>query len=296
MNSRILIIDDEPYNIDILRIFLTSLHYEIFIAKSGTEGLSMVDETEPDLILLDVMMPDMSGFEVCRHWMERGDFDIPIIFLSANAQKEDILEGLHLGAFDYLTKPFDLDLLERKIVFALDQKLKLKNLKEDNKLLAELVYVDALTGLYNRAYLDATIQMMNEGTRSFNAAIMVDLDRFKSINDTYGHLAGDQALKEVAAIIVSKINADSDIAFRYGGDEFLILMGEKEKSLDVACVIIDAVEELKISITPQKDLNVSVSIGVTSNLQYQSLNQLISQADSALLDAKKSGKHQIKQF
>ena len=104
-----------PSNLNILSIFLSSLHYEIFTVEDGKEAFSMVKEMAPDLILLDVMMPEVTGFEICKRLVAESDFDIPIIFLSANAQKEDILQGLRLGAIDYLTKPFDLDVLERKV-------------------------------------------------------------------------------------------------------------------------------------------------------------------------------------
>lgn len=294
MSSRIFIIDDEPNNIEILRIFLSSLQYEIVFTHSGKAALSMIDDVDPDLILLDVMMPEMNGFQVFKHWLKRNDFDIPVIYLSANAQKEHILQGLQLGAFDYLTKPFDLDLLERKVAFALEQKMKLKNLKNDNERLAAKVYVDALTGLYNRAYLDTTIRMIEEGIKKFNAAIMVDVDQFKMINDTYGHLAGDRALREVADIIIANIGSSEGIVFRYGGDEYLILLHDEAACHEVADRLIKAVEDLTIMLSPQHSLKVSISIGVANSLDEWSFEQWISHADFALLAAKKSGKHAIR--
>ncbi|SDO98252.1 diguanylate cyclase (GGDEF) domain-containing protein [Paenibacillus sp. yr247] len=294
MNGRILIIDDEPHNLNILRIFLNSLHYEIFTVEDGKEALSMVKENTPDLILLDVMMPEITGFEICKQLIAENDFDTPIIFLSANAQKEDILHGLRLGAIDYLTKPFDLDVLERKVEIALQQKAELKTLKKDNKQLAKLVYVDALTGLYNRAYLEIIIRMIKEGTKKFHAAMMVDMDYFKDINDSFGHLVGDQVLREVAAIIQSKICWENDLAFRYGGDEYLVLLKNEENCLEIADNIIKAVDSLKVSLAPNRSQEFSVSIGLTTNFDPSSFVQIITQADSALLGAKNSGRHQIK--
>ncbi|TXK78405.1 diguanylate cyclase [Paenibacillus sp. N3.4] len=294
MNGRILIIDDEPHNLNILRIFLNSLEHEIFTVEDGKEAIQMVKDKAPDLILLDVMMPEITGFEICRQLTSQCDFDIPIIFLSANAQKEDILHGLRLGAFDYLTKPFDLDVLERKVEIALHQKAKLKSLRKDNKKLAKLVYVDALTGLYNRAYLDITIRMIEEGTKIFQAAMMVDMDYFKDINDNYGHLVGDQVLKEVANTILSQISSEKDLAFRYGGDEYLVLLEDASSALEIADRISKAVDNLKVSLAPQKQQKFSVSIGLTSNFDPTSFEHMISQADSALLGAKNSGRHQIK--
>lgn len=294
MNGRILIIDDEPHNLNILRIFLNSLHYEIVTVEDGKEALSMVRNLMPDLILLDVMMPEITGFEICRQLMGEADFDIPVIFLSANAQKEDILQGLRLGAVDYLTKPFDLDVLERKVEIALHQKAQVKNLKKDNKQLAKLVYVDALTGLYNRAYLDLTIAMIKEGKKQFEAAMMVDMDYFKDINDNLGHLVGDQVLREVASIIQSKISCEHDLAFRYGGDEYLVLLQNEENAVDIANSIIKEVDCLKVSLAPNKSHEFSVSIGLTNNFDPTCFEQMITQADSALLGAKNSGRHQIK--
>ncbi|MCY9668500.1 diguanylate cyclase [Paenibacillus alginolyticus] len=294
MKCRILIVDDEPHNLNILRIFLNSLHYEIITVEDGKEAFSMVKETAPDLILLDVMMPEVTGFEICKQLTAESDFDIPIIFLSANAQKEDILQGLRLGAIDYLTKPFDLDVLERKVEIALHQKAKVKNLKKDNKQLAKLVYVDALTGLYNRAYLDITIRMIKEGTKKFQAAMMVDMDYFKDINDNYGHLVGDQVLREVATIISSKISCEHDLAFRYGGDEYLVLLQNEVNCVEIADSIIKAVDGLKVSLAPHKSQEFSVSIGLTNNFDPTSFDQIIMQADSALLGAKNNGRHQIK--
>ncbi|MDD9272154.1 diguanylate cyclase [Paenibacillus sp. GCM10023248] len=294
MNGRILIIDDEPHNLNILRIFLNSLHYEIFTVEDGKEALSMVRDLMPDLILLDVMMPEITGFEICRQLMAEADFDIPIIFLSANAQKEDILHGLRLGAVDYLTKPFDLDVLERKVEIALHQKAQVKNLKKDNKQLAKLVYVDALTGLYNRAYLDMTIAMMREGKKQFHAAMMVDMDYFKDINDNLGHLVGDQVLREVASIIQAKISSEHDLAFRYGGDEFLVLLHKDSNAMEIADSIVKEVDCLKVSLAPSKSQEFSVSIGLANNFDPTCFEQMITQADSALLGAKNSGRHQIK--
>lgn len=294
MSGRILIIDDEPHNLNILRIFLNSLHYEIFTVEDGKEAIAMIKEIMPDLILLDVMMPEISGFEICKQLTGEADFDTPIIFLSANAQKEDILQGLRLGAVDYLTKPFDLDVLERKVEIALHQKAKIKNLKKDNKQLAKLVYVDALTGLYNRAYLNITIRMIEEGKKQFQAAMMVDMDYFKDINDNFGHLVGDQVLREVATIILSKISSEHDLAFRFGGDEYLVLLQSEENCVEIADSIIKAVDSLKVSLAPNKSQEFSVSIGLTKNFDPTCFEQIISQADSALLGAKNSGRHQIK--
>jgi DNA-binding response OmpR family regulator len=119
VKDRILVVDDEPHNLNILRIFLSSLNYELYEAVCGQDALNMVDEIDPDLILLDVMLPDLSGFEVCEQLNKRCGFKTPIIFLSANVQKDAIQRGLSIGGVDYLKKPFDFDLIEKKMSLAL---------------------------------------------------------------------------------------------------------------------------------------------------------------------------------
>ncbi|GLX67975.1 GGDEF domain-containing response regulator [Paenibacillus glycanilyticus] len=288
LREKILIVDDEPHNVQILRIFLNSLNYSIHTAECGTEALAVYDEIRPDLILLDVMMPDMSGFDVCKHWMSQGGFDTPIIFLSANVQKKDILQGLQLGAFDYLTKPYDLDLLEMKVNYALGQKKKLQRLLSVTEKLSEKANTDALTGLYNRMYLSEVDNLTDYG-----AMLMIDMDNFKAINDTYGHLIGDQVLKAIASIIQKTIKPDNDLAFRFGGDEFLVLLHEEDGAVETAQEIIRTVNELAIgSIIEQKDI-ASVSIGVATSFEQYSFEQIIGFADQALMRSKQSGKNQI---
>lgn len=293
MREKILIVDDEPHNVQILRIFLNSLNYSIHTAECGSEALRLYDEIRPDLILLDVMMPDMSGFDVCRQWMSREEFDTPVIFLSANVQKKDILQGLQLGAFDYLTKPYDLDLLEMKVSYALGQKQKLERLISDKEKLSERANTDALTGLYNRMYLNEVLLESSVSLADYGAMLMIDMDNFKFINDTYGHLVGDQVLREIASIIQKTISPENDLAFRFGGDEFLVLLRQEEGAMETAQEIIRTVNELAIGSLVEQGTTASVSIGITKSSDHYSFEQIIGFADRALLRSKKSGKNQI---
>ncbi|SFE26225.1 diguanylate cyclase (GGDEF) domain-containing protein [Paenibacillus algorifonticola] len=293
MRKRIFIVDDEPHNIHILRVFLTSLNYDIYVAENGRQAVEMIDAVAPDLILLDVMMPDLSGFEVFKRWLDKDDFDVPIIFLSANVQKKAMLEGLQLGAFDYLTKPYDLDLLEMKVSIALQQKMKLSNLKKDNEQLAELAYVDALTGLYNRTYLEVVAQQINDGYKHYESVLMIDMDNFKTINDTFGHMIGDQTLRDIGNILFQVLSPYVHVTFRYGGDEFLVILQDSGVALAAAEAIIAAVDQMQVGHPSQKQIQVSVSIGVSHSLDCNTLHQMISQADSALLGSKRGGRHQI---
>ncbi|MCK9858268.1 diguanylate cyclase [Paenibacillus sp. ATY16] len=293
LREKILIVDDEPHNVQILRIFLNSLNYSIHTAECGSEALRLYDEIRPDLILLDVMMPDMSGFDVCKQWMSREEFDTPVIFLSANVQKKDILQGLQLGAFDYLTKPYDLDLLEMKVSYALGQKQKLERLMSDKEKLSERANTDALTGLYNRMYLNEVLLESSVSLADYGAMLMIDMDNFKYINDTFGHLVGDQVLQAIASIIQNAISPENDLAFRFGGDEFLVLLQQEQGAMDTAQEIIRAVNELAIGSLVEQSVKASVSIGITKSSDHYSFEQIIGFADRALLRSKQSGKNQI---
>jgi two-component system cell cycle response regulator len=293
LREKILIVDDEPHNVQILRIFLNSLNYSIHTAENGTEALEIYDEIRPDLVLLDVMMPDMSGFDVYKQWMSREGFDTPIIFLSANVQKKDILQGLQLGAFDYLTKPYDLDLLEMKVNFAIEQKQKLDRLMTAKAKLSERANTDALTGLYNRMYLNEVLLESSVRIHDFQAMLMIDMDNFKSINDTFGHLVGDQVLRAIASIIQKAITPESDLAFRFGGDEFLVLLQQEEGAEEMAQEIIRTVNELAIGSLVEQGANASVSIGITKKVNKHSFEHMIGFADQALLQSKQGGKNQI---
>ncbi|WP_336773127.1 GGDEF domain-containing response regulator [Paenibacillus sp. MMO-58] len=293
LREKILIVDDEPHNVQILRIFLNSLNYSIHTAECGSEALRLYDEIRPDLILLDVMMPDMSGFDVCKQWMSREEFDTPVIFLSANVQKKDILQGLQLGAFDYLTKPYDLDLLEMKVSYALGQKQKLERLMSDKEKLSERANTDALTGLYNRMYLNEVLLESSVSLADYGAMLMIDMDNFKYINDTFGHLVGDQVLQAIASIIQKAISPENDLAFRFGGDEFLVLLQQEQGAMETAQEIIRTVNELAIGSLVEQRAKASVSIGITKSSDHYSFEQIIGFADRALLRSKQSGKNQI---
>ncbi|WP_083778123.1 diguanylate cyclase [Paenibacillus sp. JDR-2] len=293
LREKILIVDDEPHNVQILRIFLNSLNYSIHTAECGSEALRLYDEIRPDLVLLDVMMPDMSGFDVCKQWMSREEFDTPVIFLSANVQKKDILQGLQLGAFDYLTKPYDLDLLEMKVSYALGQKQKLERLISDKEKLSERANTDALTGLYNRMYLNEVLLESSVSLDDYGAMLMIDMDNFKIINDTFGHLVGDQVLQAIASIIQKAISPENDLAFRFGGDEFLVLLQQEQGAMETAQQIIRTVNELAIGSLVEQSAKASVSIGITKSSDHYSFEQIIGFADRALLRSKQSGKNQI---
>lgn len=282
MKELILMVDDEPQNLEILRIFLKSLNYNVIEATNGTDALSMIQTMKPNLILLDIMMPDISGYEVCRRLRETEDFDSPIIFLSAKAQKEDIMQGLQLGAVDYIIKPFDLDLMEKKISIVLAHQTQMTKLQS-------MAYKDGLSGLYNRTYLKKVIESSTE-TSKFKSIIMIDVDDFKHINDHCGHLTGDQVIIQISTIINSNLNLYEDLPFRFGGDEFLILSTmDVDHCSEFASRVRDQVNLIHVS----DDLKVTISIGVLIVQGIHSFDSLFNLSDQALYRAKEHGKNQI---
>jgi two-component system cell cycle response regulator len=282
MRELILMVDDEPQNLEILRIFLKSLNYNVVEATNGTDALSMIKSLKPDLILLDIMMPDISGYEVCKLLRESESFDSPIIFLSAKAQKEDIMQGLQLGAVDYIIKPFDLDLMEKKISIVLAHRAQMTKYQW-------LAYKDGLSGLYNRTYLKKVIESSTE-VCNFKSIIMMDIDNFKCINDHYGHLTGDRVIIQISSIINSSLNVNEDLPFRFGGDEFLILSTkDADQCSEFARRIRDQVSLINIL----NDLKITVSIGVLIVRGIQSFDSMLNLADQALYHAKEHGRNQI---
>ncbi len=291
VTGRILIVDDEEYNRKILRILLESLNFIVCEATCGMDVLHLIEESSFDLILLDVMMPDVSGIEICRNLTKTNSIHTPIIFLSAKVEKKDILRGLQVGAYDYLTKPFDIDVLEEKVNTAIAFSSKLKELQKNNYYLQIMASTDELTGFYNRSYLKEVIEGINRGTNSFRSVMMVDIDSFKEINDNNGHLFGDSVLKRVSQIILDNIDLDKDVAFRYGGDEFLVLVSdEAENCKYTARSICDAVSSILLKSSPEQ-VSITVSIGVSAINEIKVFEDIILKVDKALYAAKRSGRN-----
>jgi len=265
---RILIVDDQPDNIDVLTNILKDL-YTLMAATNGEKALKMVSKYHPDLILLDIMMPEMDGYELCRALKsDNRTSNIPIIFVTGMGEAEDEAFGLQLGAVDYIAKPFNHLVVEARV----KTHLELKSYRDRFKLLAEerarqLVYseqlaaeleeansklktlaaTDMLTGLCNRRqfYEMSSVErarlMRYRGAETYTFSMLfIDMDNFKYYNDTYGHPAGDLVLVEMAALLKSMLRT-SDTAARYGGDEFIILLPhtQQEGALTLANRIIE---------------------------------------------------------
>ena len=296
--ARILVIDDAPTNLHVLTAAL-SAEFQVQIATSGAIALELATKHPPDLILLDVMMPEMNGFEVCKLLKAAPALtNIPVIFITAMSDSESQVAGLALGAADYVSKPFKVEIVKLRIRNLLERE-HLRELIEDKQAeLERIAKYDPLTGLPNRALLAdrmslALLQTQRRGQKL--AVAFVDLDGFKAVNDSYGHDAGDHLLITLARRMKQALR-DGDTLARLGGDEFvavLVDLADVDASAPMLNRLLAAVAE------PvhfgQALLQVSASLGITFYPQAQEIDaeQLIRQADQAMYQAKLAGKNRF---
>jgi len=293
-NGRLLIVDDAMENIQILNHVLGEEH-EVLFAMSGERALELAHQHQPDLILLDAVMPGMNGYEVCAALRASSDVrDIPIIFVTALTTPEDETRALEAGAVDFITKPFNVAVVRARVRTHL-------TLKRQSDAMREMTLTDALTGIANRRSFNDAIQ--NEWRRcarsvTLLSVIMIDIDHFKLYNDAYGHQAGDACLKQVAAAMLQCAGRSPDLLARYGGEEFVILLPQVDAqgAATVAARILESVRALAIPhrMSSAGD-TVTVSIGVATLLPDMGSDpeELVSCADNALYRAKKEGRNRF---
>lgn len=291
----ILIIDDVPANLDVLVTHLQEEDMELTVALSGEDGLRLARELQPDLILLDIMMPGMDGFETAARLKgHRDTADIPIVFLSAKDQESDIEHGLLLGAVDYISKPFSMPIL----------KARLRNhlaLQHKSQLLTQLACTDELTGVSNRRHFDYVFERewaraQRNGTPL--SLLMIDIDHFKHFNDCFGHPQGDACLQQVSGALSTLLKRPSDVLARYGGEEFVVLLPETDLygAQEIAEKLRQAVEALAIPNGDRlKQKWVSISLGLSCKTSVDDMEKadLINFADQALYESKNQGRNQI---
>ena len=290
----ILLVDDAPTNIQMLNETLKD-GYHLFFATNGRDALRIASESVPDLILLDVIMPDMDGYEVCRTLKTDPILrNVPIIFITAMNQQEDEAIGLELGAVDYITKPFNPTIVRLRIRNQIE-------LKRQRDLLTRLSHLDGLTGIPNRRALDEALEReWRRGTRSLRplSLLMIDIDHFKAYNDSCGHLLGDDCLRAFAQSLKVPLGRAADFVGRYGGEEFLAVLPETDEAgaQIVANEILEGIAQLAIP-HPASPLGpiVTASIGVATsvaNREYE-YTRLLQEADKALYQAKQEGRNRI---
>jgi diguanylate cyclase (GGDEF)-like protein len=300
----ILVADDEPTNRSLIQRRLERAGYRVLTAENGRRAVELTQAEMPDLVLLDVMMPLMDGLEACRLIKENATtHDIPVIFLSARDETDVKVSGLHLGANDYISKPFKAEELLARVEVAIRLKQEREQLlsrveeaRADAEIAQERAMTDALTGLLNRYGLQRALIREHAEARRYNrplACVMVDLDHFKSLNDTHGHMAGDVALQQVAEILMQAVRA-SDTVCRYGGEEFLLILPETD--LEGALSLAEKIREEAASRLFGEGVTVfrlTLSAGATFLSNTESGNDMIARADMALYQAKAQGRNRV---
>jgi diguanylate cyclase (GGDEF)-like protein len=290
----ILLVDDVPANLEALNAVLGA-DYELIFATNGLEALELARDQMPDLILLDVMMSGMDGYEACRRLKnDRRTKGIPIIFVTAMDHEEDEAAGLDAGAIDYLTKPIRASIVKARVRNHLD-------LKRAHDLLESLSITDPLTGLPNRRHFDAVLETeARRAVRSMSplGLLMCDLDRFKAYNDYYGHPAGDRCLQAVAAVFRETFRRAGELPTRYGGEEFAVIL--PGATLPDACVlgerIRQAVEARRLPHARAESMPwVTLSVGAASMFVTAEapVSSLVQRADVALYSSKETGRNRV---
>jgi diguanylate cyclase (GGDEF)-like protein len=292
----ILIVDDTPANIDVL-VHLLQPTYRIMVATSGQKALNALQQSnKPDLILLDIIMPEMNGYEVCQKIKDDSSIkEIPIIFVTARSALDDEERGFNLGAVDYITKPFQKSIVLARIGVHIRLKLK-------SEYLEQVVMLDGLTDIPNRRALDQTLDKeyaRASRTQACLCVMMIDIDHFKAYNDSYGHGAGDNCLRRVAQTLMGCLKRPGDFIARYGGEEFCVVLSgyDPEGAEQFANTLRSAIAQLKIphaysSVGPY----VSISIGLTAHYITTHGDQpetLLKEADCALYQAKQQGRNRV---
>ena len=256
------------------------------MARSGKEALLLLKGMTPDLILLDINMPEMDGYQVMEKLKENPDTsEIPVVFLTAELDQESEVKGLKMGAMDFLRKPFEPEVMKSRI----DNILQITDQKKE---LQSIAQKDSLTDLLNRRYLEGILEQAGEEDRGY--FLLLDLDNFKKVNDSFGHMVGDQVLVKFARVMKEEIT-DSDCVCRLGGDEFAVyLPGEydQDKIKSIARRLIAGIEfEVNDLISDACDFKLSVSVGIAEKPNDgKSFDELYGAADKALYHVKQNGK------
>lgn len=288
-NFNVLVVDDEPDKRTLLKIALQTAGYEVCTANDGEEGLAAVESFQPDLIITDVMMPKMDGYELARRVRANPQTKfIPIIIQSAaRGDAQDLRRGAEVGALGYITDPTDLDLLLARTRTLLDFKRYLDTCEE-------AAFTDHVTGLANRRRFER--QLDREVTRTLRygrpfCLLLLDIDHFKNVNDTYGHEAGDEAIQYLAKTLQAETRG-IDLSARIGGEEFAVLLPETdfESGLDVAERLCRAIRDTKIPVAG----GITASFGVAEFPSCAKTGrELVAVADAAMYEAKRLGRNRV---
>lgn len=303
--AKILLVEDSETQAKTTKSFLEKSGYEVVWAENGMAAFKLAKTNHIDLVLLDRVLPDIEGNEVCR-WLKL-DQDtrvIPIIMLTVKDSTTDKVTGLESGADDYLPKPYNEVELNARIYAALRTKTLQDELRRKNRQLEDmltrvetLAITDPLTGLFNRRRFETILELEFKKTLRYKtplSCLMIDIDHFKYVNDTYGHHTGDVVLKEVALLIQRNIR-EVDTAARWGGEEFAVLVPtiSRDNALVPAKRILKAVGKHKFPDITDRSITVSIGIADVPKSQIDAGQKLVHVADLAMYEAKKKGRNRI---
>ncbi|MCB0366505.1 MAG: diguanylate cyclase [Bdellovibrionaceae bacterium] len=294
-DTRILVVDDDPASAKLVRVALECEGYQVLVAGSGKEAIREMSDWNPHLVLLDVSMPGLNGLDTLKYLRARNHY-VSTIFVSGRSDTDDVVRGLDAGADDYVCKPFDAKELLGRVRTQLRIKQLNDSLKAANKKLKSLVDKDDLTGLFNMRSLYEKLDNELNRARRFGrcvSVLMMDMDHFKSVNDSHDHLFGSFVLQEVGKIIRNNIRS-VDFAARYGGDEFLIVLTEigVEGASVFAERLKNLIKEYEFSQgTHSSHQTVSIGLAVTEKGNPTiDARSLVRYADHALYKAKAEGR------
>ncbi|MGL1890378.1 MAG: diguanylate cyclase [Spirochaetaceae bacterium] len=289
-DQEILIVDDIPKNLQVIASHLVNEPYELIMATSGKSAIAAMEDSIPDLVLLDISMPDMNGYEVCEYIKRDQRLkNIPVIFLTAFSDVENVVKGFEVGGIDYIKKPFH----QAELKIRIKTHLELHKLKKD---LLRCSITDPLTRIDNRRGIVDKLEveyhrLSRGGTEGY--LMLGDIDDFKVINDTYGHDYGDYVLQSIAAIIRENIRSE-DLFGRWGGEEFLLYFPQikKEGALDVGEKIRHTIENYIFEFNNHKH-KVTMTFGISILTEKDKLEAAIKRCDIGLYDGKETGKNRV---
>lgn len=290
----VLVVDDQITNIQVLHALLGE-EFDVRMATNGADALRLVKEAPPDLILLDIQMPGMSGYEVCRQLKaSEQSLHIPVIFITAQNSPDEETQCFREGAVDFIAKPFNPEVVKVRVHTHV-------RLKRQSDLLRDLAFVDGLTGVANRRRFNTALDAEWRRSRRSEtplSVLLIDIDFFKKYNDHYGHLAGDVCLQRVAAQLAQELHRSHDMVARYGGEEFVCLLPEcrLEGAMAKAEVLRQAIASLAIphaGVAPGGTVSISIGGACLFASDAFAPTHLVDLADQQLFNAKAQGRNRV---
>jgi two-component system cell cycle response regulator len=293
----VLVVDDSATVRSTLRHHLSGHGYSVVEAEDGAEALDRIRDTRPDTVLLDVEMPGLDGRDVLEAMRADGALaDIPVVFLTAQADATDIAAGLEAGAHDFLRKPFDVIELVARVSAAVRVKQLQDELRRRYDDLNAQSRLDPLTGVFNRGHLEEHLHELCSASRRHRfpvSVLMIDLDHFKLVNDSHGHPTGDEVLRHAAAAMRTCLRGE-DAPGRWGGEEFMLVLPYADRSgaMAVAERVRAAIAAVSVPVGHGPAVAVTASVGVCSEVGADA-DELVRRADAALYEAKAAGRNRV---